>query len=96
MIDVARHDAPWVWGFIPKQFALHHEWYLNSKPNLMANNSLKYRRLNPSLRERRQAEWNKPVLWPIILLLSLILAVVLPAFVAYRRKQRMSAFGGLR
>ena len=93
MIEIARHDAPWVWGFIPKQFALRHAWYLNSKPNLMANNALKYRRIDPALRERLQAEWNKPVLWPIIALLVLVLMVLLPAFVAFRRKQRMSAFG---
>ncbi|MBT8117359.1 MAG: ABC transporter substrate-binding protein, partial [Gammaproteobacteria bacterium] len=96
MIDIARHDAPWVWGIIPKQFSLHHSWYLNSKPNLMANNSLKYRRIDPAQRLARQAEWNRPVLWPVIALLLLVLLVILPAFFAFRRQQRMSAFGATR
>ena len=91
MIDIARHDAPWVWGFFPKQFALHHEWYKNSKPNLMANNALKYRRIESDLRLVRQGEWNQPVLWPVIALLVLVLLVILPAVFAYRRRQRMSA-----
>ena len=91
MVDIARHDAPWVWGFFPKQFALHHEWYKNSKPNLMANNALKYRRIESDLRLVRQGEWNQPVLWPVIALLVLVLLVILPAVFAYRRRQRMSA-----
>jgi ABC-type transport system substrate-binding protein len=96
MIDIARFDAPWVWGFIPKQFSLHHDWYLNSKPNLMANNSLKYRRIEPQKRLVMQARWNKPVLWPVIALVLLVVLVVLPAFFAFRRRQRMTALGTLR
>ncbi len=96
MIDIVRFDAPWVWGFIPKQFSLHHDWYRNSKPNLMANNSLKYRRIEPQQRLMMQAQWNKPVLWPVIALVLLVLVVVLPAFFAFRRQQRMTALGTLR
>ena len=96
MIDIARYDAPWAWGFIPKQFSLQHAWYLNSKPNLMANNSLKYRRIDPAQRLAMQARWNRPVLWPVIALLILVLLVVLPAVFAFRRQQRMSAFGTTR
>jgi ABC-type transport system substrate-binding protein len=43
IIDILREDAPWLWGLHPKSFALYHDWYFNSKPNLMANNTLKYK-----------------------------------------------------
>jgi ABC-type transport system substrate-binding protein len=92
MQDIARHDAPWVWGFFPKQFSLHHAWYRNAKPNLMANNALKYRRIDPALRARLQAEWNRPVLWPLYALAALLLVVVLPAWLGYRRRQRRPAW----
>lgn len=92
MLDIARHDAPWVWGFFPKQFSLHHAWYRNSKPNLMANNALKYRRIDPALRARMQARWNRPVLWPLYALAALLLLVVLPAWLGYRRRQRRPAW----
>ncbi len=26
MIAIARHDGPWVWGYFPKGFSLHHAW----------------------------------------------------------------------
>ena len=64
MIDIARHDAPWIWGSHPKSFSLHHAWYGNAKPNLMANNTLKYKRIDPQLRAQGRRQWNRPVLWP--------------------------------
>jgi ABC-type transport system substrate-binding protein len=91
MQAIARHDAPWLWGYFPKQFALHHAWYLNAKTNLMANNMLKYRRIEPELRAGLQAEWNKPVRWPLLLLAAMLLLVILPAYVGYQRRQRMPA-----
>jgi hypothetical protein len=91
MMALARKDAPWVWGFFPKDFSLHHSWLMNLKPNLMANNTLKYRRIDPELRTRLQAEWNRPVRWPLLLLLGLLLALLLPAFIGYRRHQNMPA-----
>jgi len=92
MVTIARFDAPWVWGYFPKDFSLHHAWYRNSKPNLMANNSLKYRRIDPELRAQLQAEWNKPVSWPLWLMAALLLLVVLPAWLGFRKHQRMSAY----
>ena len=41
MLVVLRQDAPWVWGFHPKDYTLAHAWVFNRKPNKMANNSLK-------------------------------------------------------
>ncbi len=92
MMAIARHDAPWLWGFHPKQFSLAHAWYRNAKPNLMANNALKYRRIDPGQRAELQATWNRPVRWPIALLLGLVLLVVLPAFFSYRSRQRRPAY----
>jgi ABC-type transport system substrate-binding protein len=92
MMDIARHDAPWVWGFFPKQFSLHHSWVKNSKPNLMANNALKYRRLDPALRLELQNEWNRPVLWPLYAFAILVVIIILPAVVGFRRQQRESAY----
>jgi anti-sigma-K factor RskA len=63
----------------------------NVKPNLMANNTLKYRRINPDLRETRRDEWNRPVLWPIVLLVAAMAAVIAPAVIAWRRHEKSQA-----
>ena len=90
MIEIARKDAPWLWGYHPVGFSLHHDWYHNAKPNLMANNKLKYRRVEPTLRADKRIEWNPPVWWPIALLLMLLTVILLPAIISYRRKETES------
>jgi ABC-type transport system substrate-binding protein len=91
MLRIARRDAPWVWGFYPKGFSLHHAWLANLKPNLMANNTLKYRRLDPVLREQRREAWNQPVTWPLWLAGGVMVLGVLPGVYTYRRRERSRA-----
>ncbi|MEM7027626.1 MAG: ABC transporter substrate-binding protein [Pseudomonadota bacterium] len=90
MVEIVRRDAPWLWGFHPVGFSLHHGWYKNSKPNLMANNTLKYKRVDPILRSEKQQVWNQPVWWPIVILLIIFVLILVPAFVSYRRKESRS------
>jgi ABC-type transport system substrate-binding protein len=87
MVEILRHDSPWVFGFHPKQFVLYHQWYHNAKPNLMANNTLKYRRIDPALREQLRHDWNQPVVWPLALLALLLVALTVPAVIGYRRNE---------
>lgn len=91
MIEIARRDAPWVWGFYPQSFSLHHQWLANAIPNQMANNTLKYRRVDPALRERLRAEWNPPIVWPLWAALGVFLALALPALWLVRRRERSTA-----
>ncbi len=91
MLEILRHDAPWSFGFHPLGFSLMHAWYHNVKPNLMANNTLKYKRLDTQLRERQRAAWNRPVTWPLGLVLVLLLLSAIPAYIGYRRRERGSA-----
>lgn len=91
MMDIARRDAPWIWGFHPKSFSLYHSWYRNVKPNLMANNTLKYRRVDADRRARLRQEWNQPVMWPIYAVLLLIAVTLALAVAFYRRHERSTA-----
>lgn len=87
MVDIARKDAPWIWGFHPKQFSLYHAWNHNVKPNLMANNTLKYRRIDTGVREKLQSQWNQPILWPLGIVIIVIMLMVMPAVFIYRSKK---------
>ena len=86
MIAVLHQDAPWVWGYHPKQFSLYHAWNKNVKPNLMANNTLKYRRVDVEARQQIQQQWNKPILWPLLTVFLMVLVLLLPAVIMYRNK----------
>jgi ABC-type transport system substrate-binding protein len=91
MVMIAREDAPWAWGFHPKDYGLAHQWLANVKPNQMARNGLKYYRLDPELRERKRSEWNRPVIWPIALGLLALVAACVPALLGYLRRERAAA-----
>ncbi|MDA8420645.1 MAG: ABC transporter substrate-binding protein [Pseudomonadota bacterium] len=90
MVSMAQRDAPWVWGFYPKEFRLYQAWLHNVKPNYMATNSLKYLRIDPALRARDRRAWNRPVIWPLWVVLALLALLVLPAVLVYRQKERRS------
>jgi oligopeptide transport system substrate-binding protein len=91
MLEIVRRDAPWIFAYYPKSFGLRHGWVTNVKPNLMANNTLKYRRIDPEQRAARRHEWNRPVLWPIGLLGGVLALVIAPAVIAWRRHERKAA-----
>jgi oligopeptide transport system substrate-binding protein len=91
MVEIARHDAPWVWSLFPKDYGLHHVWVRNRKPHSIANNGLKYQRLDPALRDARRREWNQPVVWPAFALLGAIGLSLLPAVRTYRRRENATA-----
>ncbi len=91
MTEIFRRDAPWIGGFHPKNFALFHSWLGNAKANEMSDNKLKYLRVDARKREALRREWNQPVLWPVVLILLLLIASIVPAVISYRRRERMAA-----
>jgi oligopeptide transport system substrate-binding protein len=93
MLEIVRRDAPWIWGFYPKAFVLHHAWLANAKPNLMANNTLKYLRLDPHQREELRDHWNRPVLWPLWATGMVLLIAAVPAVYIVRRRELSDARG---
>jgi ABC-type transport system substrate-binding protein len=95
LLEILRRDAPWIFGFHPKDYALAHQWVFNRKPNTMANNTLKYLRVDPQLRNRMRALWNRPVVWPVVVAFVLVVMVLLPAIMLHRRRERASAVGSL-
>ncbi|MBK9160139.1 MAG: ABC transporter substrate-binding protein [Nitrosomonadales bacterium] len=66
MQEILRRDSPWLWGFHPKNYVLQHGWLHNIKPNIMANNKLKYWRVDVAQREQKRSEWNRPAHWPLV------------------------------
>jgi ABC-type transport system substrate-binding protein len=93
MVEIVRRDAPWLWGYHPKTYSLSHAWMLNGKPNNMARNNLKYLRVDVAKREAMRRGWNRPVVWPFLLILFILILSAIPAVSAYRRRERMAATG---
>jgi ABC-type transport system substrate-binding protein len=91
MIEIVRRDAPWIWGIHPKEYTLRHSWVSNDKPNNMARNNVKYLRVDAAKRAALRSEWNRPVVWPLLAILALLVASGVPAYLSYRRRERRVA-----
>ncbi len=65
MLEILRRDSPWLWGYHPKNYVLQHGWLHNVKANVMANNKLKYWRVDAAERDALRRAWNQPVRWPL-------------------------------
>ena len=87
MMTLLQRDAPWMWGFHPKSYGLAHAWVGNSKPNQMARNGLKYQKIDTAMRAQKRMEWNRPVVWPFVLLLLAALSLGWLAVRAWRRSE---------
>ena len=94
MVAILQQDAPWLFGFHPKAYSLQHGWVRNRKPGAMVRNTLKYQRIDLARRDMARAEWNRPVVWPLALVGLLFVAIVAPAVVHYRRRERATGVAG--
>jgi len=88
MVELVRRDAPWIYVMNDTTISLSNAWMHNSKPARMLRAVRKYQRIDPLERERRIAQWNAPVLWPIAALVLLLGAAVVVGWRQYRRHER--------
>ena len=91
MTGILQHDAPWVFGLHPKSYTLGHRWLKNRKPNDVGNNILKYQRIDAAERTAARLAWNRPVLWPLLLGLLVVLLAIVPGYLGYRRREQRAA-----
>ena len=91
MLETLRRDSPWLWGYHPKNYVLQHGWLHNIKPNIMANNKLKYWRVDSTQRDQLRRAWNRPVHWPLWLGAIAVLLFVLSIWRVLRKKEEGAA-----
>ena len=88
MKHILQRDAPWVFTTHPIGFGLYHQWVKNIKPREIGLGSLKYLRVETSIRGRSRDQWNQPIIWPVIVFVgALALGTVPAAIIAWRRER---------
>ena len=90
MKRIVQRDAPWVFTYHPVSFGLYHQWVKNAKPSNMANNTLKYLRMEGKVRQEKRQEWNHPILWPVAAGFGFLLIFAIPAAITIWRRERGS------
>ncbi len=92
MVALLQHDAPWLWGYYPKSFALQHAWLQNRKPTGgLIRNSLQYQGLDAAARATQRKAWNQPKLWPLALLLTGFWILIFPVWRMWQKRQAETA-----
>ena len=54
----------------------------------MANNRLKYTRIDTKIRAEKRQQWNKAVFWPLFLAFVILVLLLVPAVNAYKRRAK--------
>ena len=93
MVRILQDDSPWCFGYFPWGGMAFQQWVHNGKPSIMIRDMAQYYRLDPELRARKQAEWNRPVRWPLVLLAIAVLAAMWAARRSYKLRETATARG---
>ncbi len=91
MVKIVQADMPWMFGYFPKSGGAYQAWVSNAKPTQMVRDTLQYLKIDPQLRAQSIEQWNRPVWWPVWLLLGLVLAGVYPAWRFAKQRERATA-----
>lgn len=87
MLSIIQKDMPAIWALHPVSFVLSHAWNKVSKPSSMVNNGLKYAHIDTELRSQQQAQWNKPIKWPLVIFGIVLLLIIAPVIMDFWRRE---------
>ena len=68
MTRIVQHDAPWSFGYYPTSVAALQHWVKNAKPTQMIRYNVQYMRIDAKERVEKINEWNRPIIWPVVMI----------------------------
>jgi ABC-type transport system substrate-binding protein len=93
MVRIARDDSPWAWGYWPYVALAFQPWAYNGKPGIMVRDMARYYRVDPAMRAAKQAEWNRPIWWPLLVLVAGVIAILWTTRRSFRAREQATARG---
>jgi len=87
MRDLVVNDCPMTYNEHPETLSIHYDWLHNVKPHPIALDTLQYEWIDGNRRASKEAEWNHPIYWPVVLLFSLIVLGSLPAIQVINKRR---------
>lgn len=93
MVAIVQEDSPWCFGYFPWGGLAFQQWVHNGKPSILIRDMAKYYRIDPELRAQKQAEWNRPIVWPVALLALGFAALVWIGRRSFKARETATARG---
>jgi ABC-type transport system substrate-binding protein len=93
MSEIVQQDAPWSFGYFPYSSAAVQGWLHNARPTVLIRDPGRYMRMDTAVRAAKVAEWNRPVWWPLVLVVLALAALVWFALRSFRLRERSTARG---
>lgn len=87
MLAIYYRDMPWASAWHPHSYLLDNPWVKNTKAHGITMATLKYLDIDSELREAERTQRNQPVLWPLILVAAVVAILMVPGWLAFRRRQ---------
>lgn len=91
MNAIVQQDAPWSFGYFPYSSAAMQGWLHNARPSVLIRDPGRYMRLDTASRATKQAEWNRPVWWPLALGGFVLIALTVGAWRSFRQRDDRTA-----
>jgi ABC-type oligopeptide transport system substrate-binding subunit len=85
---VLERERPWIELFHPEDYALVHGWLRGFAPMGLPVPTWKYYAVDNAARAELRTAWNQPVRWPLAVGGILVVAVLVPGIVTWRRERR--------
>lgn len=88
MVEILRHDAPWVFMYNDQTLLMSNPWVGNAKPGRIVHSTRKYLHIDSAQRAQQIAARNRPVFWPLGAGGALLLGAAILTVRTYRRRER--------
>jgi ABC-type transport system substrate-binding protein len=92
-VRIVQEDAPWSMGYFPYTSGAAQRWVHNYRPAILIRDHGKYLRLDLNDRVASLATWNRPVWWPLALLVAMAVGLWWLGRRTLRRRERTTGRG---
>ncbi len=96
MMRIMQQEAPMLFGWSEEYGGAYHQWVKNGKPSNIIRDQMSYLNIDPALRVQKINEWNRPVLWPFVLMPMVLGLMLWPAYRVWRKRQDRSVSDGMK
>ena len=86
--DIFVEDCAWIPTIHRETYLLANPWTSYAKPHPITGANLKHYEIDKEMRSKLREEWNKPVVWPAMVLVAGLILGILPAYLNVRKERR--------